>query len=187
MWFFPMSVLAMALVVLGMVVMSLHLQETEELQAEDLDPTGVGNRTTVGITPTTRSWTEDFHPTRPKAVPKRQRRAREQKPSGAMPSFPEPLSASNTWTETTASTVFIASNEDAASTAVINAEGEADEESSKADSSDVDATQDWLHAPRKDSQETSLSYSPLIEVTPSKGVETDEWAQNATATKVDES
>ncbi|XP_072140636.1 uncharacterized protein [Dermacentor andersoni] len=185
MWFFPVSVVAMALIVVGMVIMSLDLQEAGELQAEGLNATGVGNGTTVDVTPTTPSWTEGFHSMLPTSVPKRRRRAHEQHPNTAMPSFPRHLSPSNTRTEMTRSAAFIAAKEAVASTALINAEWEAHDESSKADSSDVDATEDWLHAPRKDWQDRGLSHSPLTKVTPSKAVETDEW--NATTAKVDES
>ncbi|XP_065280545.1 uncharacterized protein [Dermacentor albipictus] len=185
MWFFPVSVVALALIVFGMVIMSLDLQEAGALQAEGLNATGVGNGTAVDVTPATPSWTEGFHSTLPTSVPKRKRRAHEQHPNTAAPSFPRHLSASNTRVEAPMSAAFIAAKKGARSTALNNSEWEVHDESSKADSSDVDATQDWLHAPRQDWQDRGLSRAPLIKVTPSKAVETGEW--NATTAKVDES
>ncbi|XP_049276029.1 collagen alpha-1(II) chain-like [Rhipicephalus sanguineus] len=143
-WFFPMGVVAMSLVVLGMVLMSLNVQEADELQAEDaMNATDARNVTTAAgvVTQSRPSRIDVFGATSHETFKIRRKKAHARIPS------------------------------------------------SKTDIMDDDdtTTQAWVDAPIKGSQGTSRSISPsLIQVTTSKGVDTDAWAQNLTAVNDDE-
>ncbi|KAL3211047.1 hypothetical protein MRX96_052090 [Rhipicephalus microplus] len=152
-WFFPTGVVAVFLVVLGMILMSLNVQEADELQAEEaMKATYARNVTTAaGVVASRTRWsrTDYSEATSPETFTTRRRRGRAKNPKLPNPSFPGRMSTSDTLFDSTGSSGD-------GDSAVVIVRGEAEEELSEFDSTHVNDAKTQaplLDAPIKGSQE----------------------------------